>query len=106
MQTQNETESPITKVTQILQRQDGSEVRITAETMFGAGLHPSLDIVVHKRGSPTQPWVLCNDRPHPDWRTMSVDDYVKFGRSEALQTVNHGEILKVANQLGKAKLSI
>lgn len=91
----------ITKVTQIIEREDGSEVRIVAEAFFGAGLHRSIDIRVHHRDSSDQPWALCSERPHPDWLSMSVDDYVKQGRSQVMQLVSPGEILTVANQIGK-----
>lgn len=87
------------KVTQTLARADGSEVRIIAEEFFGRGLTRSVDIRVHLRASAEQPWHLCDDRPHPAWRTMSVDEYVKHGRSEMLRTVTHGEILRVASML-------
>lgn len=90
------------KVTQIIQRGDGSEVRIVAQRCFGLGLTCSTIIFVHRRKSPNDPWILTNDRPHPDWRKMSVDDYIKRGRSEMLRTVSHGEILKVANSLVSA----
>jgi hypothetical protein len=87
------------KAVQTIKRDDGSEVRITAEEFFGLGLHRSVGVYVHRRASPDAPWTLCNDRPHPDWRKMSVDEYVKRGRSEMLRTVSHGEILRVAHQL-------
>lgn len=96
-----ESDELITKVSQILQRPDGSEARITATRYVGEGLTVSVGVYVHRRESPDQEWKLCNDRPHPDWKQMSVDDYKKFGRSEVLQTVTTGEILKVSNLIGK-----
>lgn len=95
------TENLITKVTRVLQRENGSEARIVAQTMFGEGLHPSLDVFVLMRESSTHNWKLCSSTPHPDWRTMSVEDYIKNGRSEMLQTVTPGEILKVTALLGQ-----
>jgi len=47
-----------------------------------------VDVYVLRRDTPERPWVLCSDRPHPDWRSMSVDEYIKRGRSEMLQTVS------------------
>ena len=90
----------ITKATQVIRRGDGSEVRIVAEVAFGAGLTRSIGTYVHKRRGPKQPWSLCNDRPHADWRKMSVDEYTKRGRSEMLQTVSPGELLKVISLIG------
>ena len=87
------------KATKIIQRPDGSEIRITAEAMFGAGLHRSVDVYVHHRKTCLDTWQLANDRPHPDWRKMSVDEYTKFGRSEKLQLAKPGEILKVIHSL-------
>lgn len=90
-----------TRVTQILPRDDGSEVKIVAETMFGSGLHPSVGVDVYKRVNREQPWQLCSDRPAPNWREMSVQEYKLHGRSEALRTVSPGEILKVVSLLGR-----
>ncbi|MBC8740391.1 hypothetical protein F6X40_27420 [Paraburkholderia sp. UCT31] len=87
------------KVTQIIQRDDGSEVKIVAQKFFGLGLTCSIDVYVLRRESPNHSWMLASNRPHPDWRKMSVDDYVKRGRSEMLQAVSHGEILKVTSAL-------
>jgi hypothetical protein len=85
-------------VKRILQRTDGSEVRISAEPCVGLGLKVSVNVYVHFRSNPTEEWKLASDRPHPDWRTMSVDDYVKRGRSQMLQLVSHGEIFSVSNE--------
>lgn len=90
-----------TKITQILQREDGSEVKIVATAMFGEGLHRSVDVYVHKRQSEKHEWILLSDRPHPDWRAMSVDDYIKGGRSEMLQTVSIGELFRAMDLIGK-----
>lgn len=91
----------ITKVTQIIQRADGSEVKIVAQSYTGAGLTQSIGVDVFRRESPDRPWKLCSDRPQPTWRAMSVDEYVKHGRSEMLQFVSVGEILKVSSVIGK-----
>lgn len=91
----------ITKVTQVIPRQDGSEVRIVVEQMTGIGLNSSIGVYVHRRESPDQHWVLLSDKPHPDWLAMSVDDYMKHGRSEMLQSVSPGEILKLIGMIGK-----
>lgn len=90
----------ITKLTQIIQREDGTEVRIVAQAYFGAGLHRSVGVDVHKRESPDQEWVLLSNKPHPDWLKMSVADYIDHGRSPMLQAVSHGELLKVISAIG------
>ncbi|KWU26381.1 hypothetical protein [Burkholderia cenocepacia] len=92
---------PITKITKIIPREDGSEVRIVATAFFSAGLHCSVGVDVFRRESQQHQWKLCGDRPHPDWRNMSVDEYVRHGRPERLQYVSHGEILSVASVVGK-----
>lgn len=92
------------KLTQIIRRNDGSEVRIVAQKCYGRGLTCSIDVYVHKRESLHHPWMLTSNRPHPDWRKMSVDDYLKRGRSEMLRTVSHGEILKVTSALAFTKM--
>jgi hypothetical protein len=96
-----ETQDVATKVTKVLLRPDGSQVRIVAEIMFGAGLHPSTDVTVFKRDNESQPWKLCNDRPAEGWKQMPLSEYISRGRSEVLRTVSHGEIFAVAALLGK-----
>ena len=90
-----------TKVTRIIPRNDGSAVKIVAQAYFGTGLHLSVGVDVFRRQNSAQNWVLCGDKPHPDWRKMSVDEYVKNGRAEKLQVASHGEILSVASAIGK-----
>ena len=97
-----EDQRKITKVSQILERKDGSEVKIVAQTFFGTGLHESTDVYVLQRESKEHAWKLCSEKPHPEWLTMSVDDYVKRGRSEMLTAASIGEILKVTSMVGKA----
>ena len=87
------------QVTQLLQRANGSQVKIVAEECFGSGLHRSVGVYVLRRDTAEQPWQLCNDRPAPGWRAMPVADYIACGRSEMLQTVTPGEILKVVQLL-------
>ena len=87
------------EVQQILQRKDGSEVRIVAQEFFGKGLTRSVGVYVHRRQGPNHAWKLASDRPHPNWRKMSVQEYTGHGRSEMLQVVSPGEILKVIGAL-------
>lgn len=96
-----QTDQVITKISQIIPRKDGSEVKIVAQQSTASGGTGSIGVCVLRRQSPQHDWKPCSDRPRPDWRTMSVDEYVKHGRSEMLQAVSHGEILKVASAIGK-----
>src|SRR5690554_6065094 len=95
------TEEMITKVTRFFKRQDGSEVRIVAQDYSLPGCQPSVGYFVHRRESPDHEWKLCNDRPHPRWREMSVDEYVRQGRSEVLQVLSPGELLQTLSAIGK-----
>ena len=99
-------EDLVTKVTRVVPRADGSEDKLVAQAYFGTGLHRSVGVDVFRRPSPQGNWQLCSDRPNPDWRTMSVDEYCKRGRSEKLQTVSPGEILAVANLIGQPMCSL
>ena len=90
-----------TRVTRDISRPDGRQVRIVAQTMFGAGLHPSVDVYVLRRDSEAQPWLRCSDRPAANWRDMPVEQYIREGRSELLQTVSPGELLSVTSLLGR-----
>ncbi|HBP1341810.1 TPA: hypothetical protein L5T32_004153 [Pseudomonas aeruginosa] len=92
-------QNPITRVTQTFQRADGSEARITAslDAIFGGKPH----ITVERRGGPEEPWRECSTLPHPDWRSMSVDEYQQRGRPEHLQTVTFAELVKTSALLGR-----
>lgn len=94
-------EEVATKVTQMISRPDGSVVKIVAESMYGIGLHRSVNVLVFRKKDAQSDWQLCSDRPAEGWRDMPLSDYVKHGRSEALRTVTHGEIFKVTGLLGK-----
>ena len=92
----------VTKVTRIIPRADGSEVRITVDSCRGRNMDLQVSpAYVHTRKAPEYQWHLCSDTPHPDWRTMSVDDYNKFGRCEKFQATSHGEILSLSQWIGK-----
>ncbi len=84
----------------IIPRADGSEVKIVAQAYFGAGLHRSIGVDVFRRQSQNENWHLCSDTPQPGWREMSVDDYIKRGRSEKFQAASHGEIFSVSSRIG------
>lgn len=101
-----ETEPLISKVTQVIQRENGSEGTIVAQACFGLGLTRSIDVYVLHRESPDQDWVLLSNKLHPDWRAMSVADYMKHGRSEMLQSVSPGEILKLTGMIGKPMIHL
>lgn len=85
----------------LIRRPDGSEVKIVAQEFFSISQDRSVGVYVLRRGDPNKAWHCCSDRPHPNWRSMSVAEYMKHGRSEMLQTVTPGEILKVTSYLSK-----
>lgn len=87
----------------IIQRADGSEVRITAKPFFDQGMKPAVDLYVHHRKSSSDPWELVSDRPHPDWRKMSVSEYMERGRSEMLRLISPGSILQMRANALKAQ---
>jgi hypothetical protein len=89
----------MSRVENLIQRPDGSEVKIVAQASFGADMKLEADVFVLRRESVTDNWRVLSDKPHPDWRTMSVAEYVKHGRSEKLQNVTHGQIFKAAQAL-------
>lgn len=89
-------------IERLIRRANGAEVKIVAQEFFGAGLARSVGVHVLHRESPESNWKLCGDRPHPNWETMSVEEYSKNGRSEMLQKVSPGEILSVVCMLEKS----
>lgn len=91
----------VTKSTLVLQRDDGSEARIVATAFFGSGLHRSVDVYVHRRRNSKAQWELCSNTPHPNWRTMSVAEYIEHGRSPMLCAVTPGEILRAVSIVGQ-----
>lgn len=96
------TEDLITKVTQIINKPDGSQAKIVAQSMTGQGLVQSTSVSVFKRQSEKVDWILCNDQPASSFKPMSRQDYENHGRSEALSTVSTAQILKVSSLLGQS----
>ena len=91
-------------VTTIIDRADQSQVKIVAQEMFSAaGLHRSVDVCVYHRQMGADNWVLCSSTPKPGWMEMSVDDYVKNGRSDMLRAASPIEIMKVLMHLLNSK---
>ncbi|WP_241178953.1 hypothetical protein [Enterobacter asburiae] len=76
-------------------------MKITAQAAFGAGLTRSIDVYVLRRDNADSNWQGCSNRPKAGWRNMSVDEYIREGRSEMLKAVTPGEILKLTNAIGK-----
>lgn len=92
------------KVEKILEREDGSQVKIVATATCAAPtFQREIDFFVLRRDGADDNWKSVSDQPHPDWRKMSVDEYIKHGRSELLRTVKFGEISRVIQEL-KAQL--
>ena len=81
---------PITKITRFIKRDNGVEVKIVAEGMYGSGLHMSTHVLVYKRQSPDESWRLCDDKPATGWKKMPRAEYIEKGRSEVLRTVSLG----------------
>lgn len=92
-----------TRLARIVQRGDGSQVKIVATDcsgpFFDVGKHVQVD--VYRRSSDAEGWKLCSDRPHPNWRSMSVDEYNKHGRCEKFQAASHGEIFSAGLAVGR-----
>lgn len=88
-------------IERIIDRPDGTQVRIVAWEAFGTGLHRSVGVDVFKRSTPQDPWHLCNDQPAPGWKQMPRQEYIERGRSEKLQTASHGEILHAVQHLNR-----
>lgn len=87
------------KITQIIERTDGSQTKIVAEEFYGLGLHRSIDVYVLHKSNGEDDWKLCDNQPKSGWRDMSVQDYVQYGRSDMLRLVKPIQILKVLSEL-------
>lgn len=91
----------ISKITHIIQRNNGSEIKIVAQACFGSGLHMSIDsYFLHRQNSNSQ-WRLLSKDKHPNADKMSRAEYLENGRPEFLQYLSHGEILKVTSLIGQ-----
>ncbi len=93
-------EDPITKLTRIFTNEDGSQVKLICEAHYELDFQVSIDTYAFKRASELCEWSLCSDRPHPNWREMPLDDYLRYGRSELLRTVPPAQIFKLSCLLG------
>lgn len=96
----------IGEITQELPRNDGSSIRIVVKDITSPWDNQRMiDTYVLHRASNKSSWKVLSNRPHPDARTMCVDDYAKYGRSALLQELTRREQLIVLpmlkNALGK-----
>lgn len=90
----------MSRVEQVLQRTDGSEVKIVAHTICSfLEDTPSVETFVLWRESSKHDWQYASEQPHPNWRSMSVDEYIKHGRPKMLQVTTFGERVRVAQLL-------
>ncbi len=91
----------ISKITHIIQRNNGSEIKIVAQACFGSGLHMSIDSYFLHRQNSNSKWRLLSKDKHPNADKMSRAEYLEKGRPEFLQYLSHGEILKVTSLIGQ-----
>lgn len=83
----------------LINRSNGSQLKIVAELFHGSSLKPSIGHYVLARDCSASPWRLLSDRPAEGWRDMSVEEYKQHGRSEMLQAVAPGLLLQVGHEL-------
>ena len=94
-------DNKVTSVTCHIVREDGSEVKIRVAKSVNVIGNDSFWVDVYHKSDTGGDWRLCGDRPHINWRSMSVDDYLKKGRPECFNYVSHGEVLKTISMIGK-----
>lgn len=87
------------KLEKFLTAPTGQEVRMLAQAYVGRGLDISIGLDVFVKDTPDSEWRLCGNSPHPDWRSMSVEDYVARGRPEWLRYISHGRAIVVKQEL-------
>ncbi len=93
------------KNTMEIQRNDGSQVKLVALAYFGTGLHLSVGIDTFYRKSSDDEWQLCDNSRHPNIKTMSRQDYLDYGKSEAMRVTTIAERLKVAQPIWNSYLA-
>lgn len=79
---------------------DGSTVKLTAQAMHQLDFSKfDINIFALKQNEDGT-WRYVGDRPHPDWRKMSVDEYIQRGKPEILTVFgNWGQILTINQRL-------
>lgn len=87
------------RLERLLPQKNGSEVKLIGQALSGSGISLSVDVFALHRESADKSWRRLSDQPHPDWRSMSVEEYVERGRSELHQLVGHGPILAMAHEV-------
>lgn len=83
----------------ILNRPDGSQVRLLAQDYSLPGGKPAAGVDVFHRASEELPWRLCSDQAAPLSEFTTVEDYIQNGRPEKFRVASHGEIFKAAAKL-------
>ncbi|MBE8596820.1 hypothetical protein [Xenorhabdus sp. BG5] len=74
-------------------------VRIIATMYYGSGLSESINVDVFKKDFDDSKFVLCGNDPHPEWRQMSVNEYIQHGRPEKFKYVTYAEIIRAVIEL-------
>ncbi len=91
----------MSRVEHIIPTTNGAQHKIIAESFIDPVHGRQTSFYVLSRPHPASPWTYLSERPHPDWRSMSVDEYLKNGRSEALNAVGSAEVMKALSMLEK-----
>lgn len=89
----------VMKLEKFLMSPTGQGVRMLAQAYVGRGLDIGIGLDVFVKDTPDSAWRLCRNSPHPDWRSMSVDDYITRGRPEWLKYVSHGQAIQIKQEL-------
>lgn len=91
----------ITKIEKTFECESGEQSRLTVYLASRPGGSALVGVYGHHRANDSEPWSLCSENPHPDWKSMSVDEYEKRGRSELLQYIKRSDIFKYSAMLGQ-----
>ncbi|MEQ1977367.1 hypothetical protein [Xenorhabdus sp. SGI240] len=96
------TEDIVMQVIHIIHKGE-TTIRIIATMFYGLGLSESINIDVFKKDVDDSKFILCGNRPHPEWRRMSVDEYIQRGRPEKFKYATYAEIIRVVRELRNTK---
>ncbi len=87
------------KIERLISRDDGSQIKIVAELWCNLFGKDAIHAYTLRRDSADLSWSCCGTNPANNWREMSVDEYVRSGRSELLRYASPAELLSVSRDL-------
>ena len=91
---------PVSKVSKLVARDDGSEYQVVVTAMYETGMKRLIDVRVSRRENQGDDWKFYIAAQHSDWQKMSGVEYSRNGtRERLLDVISHSEIKSMVKSI-------